>query len=89
MGIERAYGVERRGEFWHQGAALRSEVEAGILPLQQRHPEMLLQPSDLMADGALRHAEFGGRAGEGAVAHDGVEGEQGLKRRQMSGHDTP
>ena len=55
-------------------------------PLEQLHPQPLLQQAHLLADGAGRDVQLVGGLLEAEVAGAGLEGAQGIEWRQQIGH---
>ena len=55
--------------------------------VEQLDAELRFQRLDLMAHRALRDGQFFGRAGEALVAGRGLEGLEGIQRRQAAKHD--
>jgi hypothetical protein len=64
----------------------RRYLDPGILPLQQDHPEVVLQFSDLMADRTLCDAQLRSGACERAMAGDSVERDEGCEGWQAAWH---
>ncbi|GGD98159.1 hypothetical protein GCM10011529_00230 [Polymorphobacter glacialis] len=60
------------------------EDDAALVAVEKRRAEAFLEQADLVADGGLGHAEFGGGAGKIAVARRGLEDPDGGERRQLA-----
>lgn len=69
---------------------LLSETEPPRLAQKQAQAEMFLEPTHLLPNGALRHAQFLCRCPERHVPAGGREGAQTVQGRQIgfAGHDS-
>ena len=57
-----------------------------LAALEQGHAQIVLQALDLMADGGGGHVQLLRRLGEAEMAGGGLEGAQGVERRQSARH---
>ena len=78
--------VERGADGGEVGAALGVRLHLAGTPLQQGKADPLLQILDLLADGARGDVQLMGRALHAAQAGAGLEGAQGVERRQVPFH---
>ena len=67
-------------------AAFRQHEAAAAFP-EQVDAQRELQGAQLLADGARRHMQFGGRGSDIAQPRNAFEGSQRMKRRY--GHSAP
>jgi hypothetical protein len=65
--------LERPAALVKENGAGRGEVNVTAVALEQRDPELVLEPSDLLAKGGLRDVESLGRAAEMQLLSDGNE----------------
>src|SRR5581483_1298676 len=76
-------GVPQRGQVL---AARLGDDEPLALAIEELDAELQLQGLDLMADGALRHAQLLGGAREALVARGRLEGPERIERRKPARH---
>ena len=76
-------GGRDRGQELHGGLG---KDHGAALALEQWHAGPLLQRGDLVADGALRHGQFVGGAGEAEVTGRGFEGAEGIQGGKLAFH---
>jgi hypothetical protein len=81
--------VERIAYDLQIAAPRLSDHEALALAVEQLHAQLGLERLDLMADGALRHAQLLGCAREALVAGRRLESLERIQRRQMARHKHP
>ena len=81
--------IERGGDRGKQFGAVGRELEPPAHALEQLDLEHELQRPDLVADGAVRDVEFSRREGQRPMARGGLEGAQGIERRQALAHGDP
>ena len=67
----------------------RRDDETAMFAVEQPAAQFGFQRLDLVADGALRHAEFLRRLGEALVPRRGLKSLQGVERWQSAGHGQP
>ena len=74
--------VEQVGQAGGQRRTGRRRTETRRRSVEQRRADKRFQPAQAMADRALGHAELGRRPRHAAMAQRGVEGDEGVERRE-------
>ena len=65
----------------------RRERDRAHVPFEQLEAEQILQPADLVAQGARRHVQLLGGLGQAEVARRSLESAQGIERRHRLMHE--
>ena len=78
--------IEAGGQLGQPVAALLGQHEAARESLEQRRVEIALEPADLLAHGRGAHAQLRAGRDEAAEPRGGLEGAQGVERRQAAAH---
>ena len=80
--------VERSAQRPEVRGALRGQVDAALRAHEELGAEPVLERADVPTHRALRDRELGRRAGDAPVAGDGLEGPDGIERRQAAEHGS-
>ena len=78
--------VERAAQRAKVGGPLRRQRDAALRAQEQARAEPLLERADVAAHRALRHRQLARGARDAAVAGDGLEGADGVERREAAQH---